>query len=108
LYAHQPIADGLAETTDCYVQPVPTTVPIGPDGALYVVEFDRNGWFAATAGEAAVGGTIERCDVDTGDCTLTEDADVTLGAITFDRWGQMWVLENTTPEVATVRRVDVP
>ena len=160
----------LDEDTDCYVQPVPTAVTIGPDGAyyvgeltgvtpailggeaasplarvwriapgarnvvcpsdecqevvsglisvidvafgpddeLYVVEFDKNGWFAATAGGAAAGGTIKRCEVDTGDCTLVEDADVPLGAITFDRWDQMWVVENTTPDVATVRRVDVP
>jgi hypothetical protein len=83
-------------------------VDFGPDGELYVVEFDANGWFAATAGGVAAGGTIKRCDVDTGDCTLIEDADVTLGAITFDRWGQMWVLENTTPEMATVRRVELP
>lgn len=105
---YQPIADGLAETTDCYVQPVPTAVPIGPDGALYVVEFDRNGWFAATGGGSPGGGTIKRCDVGTGNCTVVEEADVPLGAITFDRWDQLWVVENTTAEVATVRRVDVP
>ena len=95
----QEVVSGLISVID---------VAFGPDGELYVVEFDKNGWFAATTGGAPAGGTVKRCEVDTGDCTLVEDADVPLGAITFDRWDQMWVLENTDADVATVRRVDVP
>ena len=95
----QAVASGLISVID---------VEIGPDGALYVVEFDRNGWFAATTGGSPAGGTIKRCAVDTGTCTLVEEAGVPLGAITFDMWDQLWVVENTTAEVATVRRVNVP
>lgn len=68
-------------------------VAFGPDGRLYAVEFDANGWLAALSGDAA-GGTIKSCDVDTGECDLVEDGLVLPGAITFDKWGNLWVLEN--------------
>lgn len=139
----------LPDGTDCYVQPVPTSVDIGPDGAyyvgeltgfpaipgwsriwrieggarnvtcpsadctevisgmtsivdvefgpdglLYVVEFDAAGWFAATVLGTGVGGSVKACDVDTGSCDVVADNLVLPGAITFDKWGGLWLLEN--------------
>lgn len=161
----------LDEDVDCYVQPVPTAVDVGPDGAyyvgeltgvtpadigtgggptkglsrvwriepgaqnvtcpsddcevvlsgfssvidlefgpsgeLYVVEYDENGWFAATELDDTAGGTVNQCDVDAGTCVEVE-SDLTLpAAITFDKWGNLWLLENNlaTP---TVDQVDLP
>ena len=78
-------------------------VEFGPDGYLYVVEYDENGWFAATTGNPA-GGTINRCDVDTGQCTPVEEDLMLPGAITFDKAGTLWVLESNigTPTIRTV------
>lgn len=134
--------------TDCYVQPVPTSVAIGPDGAyyvgeltgapavpgwsrvwriepgarnvscpsaactevisgltsvidlafgpdgrLYVVEYDANGWLAVFLGNPA-GGTVKSCDVSTGSCTTAVSGLTLPGAITFDKWGDAWLLES--------------
>lgn len=152
----------LDEETDCFVQPVPTSVAIGPDGALfvgeltgvpgipgwsrvwrieqdavnvvcpssaceevvsgltsvidvafgpdgmlYVVELDANGWFQAVVFGNAGGGTIKRCDVDTGNCDIVEDGLLLPGAITFDKWGQLWLLEAGII-APVVRRVELP
>lgn len=159
----------LNESTNCYVQPVPTAVDVGPDGAyyvgeltgvtpanlggspstglsrvwriepgarnvtcpsgdcevvmdgltsvidaafgpkgyLYVVEYDANGWFAATSLGNAAGGAIKRCDVDAGTCSIVEDGLTLPGAITFDKRGTLWVLENNigAPTVRKVKQV---
>jgi hypothetical protein len=150
----------LADGTDCYVQPVPTSVAIGPDGAtyvgeltgvpatpglsrvwriapgarnvvcpsaacqvvvsgltsvmdvefgpdghLYVVEYDANGWLAAVTGGGA-GGTVKRCHVGTGHCDLIAGGLALPGAITFDRSGTLWLLENTF--APTVRTLALP
>jgi hypothetical protein len=79
-------------------------VEFGPDGYLYVVEYDENGWFAATALGNPAGGTINRCNVETGQCTAAVE-DLTLpGAIAFDKDDTLWLLENNigTPTVRTV------
>ncbi len=158
----------LPDGTDCYVQPVPTSVDIGPDGAiyvgeltgaiagglpvglsrvwriepgannvvcpsvacqqvisgltsvidlafgpdgmLYVLEYDENSWLAPFVG-AIAGGTISRCDVRAGTCTVVEGGLMLPGAITFDKWGNLWVVENNigipgiVPELPTVRQV---
>lgn len=157
----------LDEDTDCYVQPVPTSVDIGPDGDyyvgeltgvtpanifegassfglsrvwridggatnvtcpsddcevvlsgltsvmavefgpsgdLFVLEYDENGWFGATALENAAGGTLNRCDVDAGTCQEVEAGLVLPGDLAFDKWGDLWLLENNigSPTVRTV------
>lgn len=160
----------LEDGTDCYVQPVPTSVAIGPDGAyyageltgitaenifqgepstelsrvwriepgarnvlcpsadceevisgltsvidlafgpdgrLYVVEYDRNGWFAALELGMAAGGAIQSCDVVTGACDIIEDGLTLPGAIIFDKWDDLWVLESNII-APMVRRVDLP
>jgi len=78
-------------------------VEFGPDGFLYVVEMDANGWLAATTGDA-IGGTVKRCDVETGVCTTVEDGLELPGAITFDGRGTMWLLESgiVTPTVRAI------
>lgn len=154
----------LEDGTECYVQPVPTSVAIGPDGAyyvgeltaatsppldvarvwriepgsrhvvcpsddcqvvisgltavidlafgpdgmLYVVEFDENGWLAPLVPFIPLaGGTIQRCDVNSGMCSIVEDDLMLPGAITFDKWGNLWVVESNIIE-PTVRRVVMP
>ncbi len=158
----------LDDGTDCYVQPVPTSVAIGPDGdyyvgeltgvvaeglptglsrvwrieegarnvvcpsencqvvasgftsvidlafgpddKLYVVEYDENSWLAPFI-QLIAGGTISSCDVDddTVTCSVVAGPDeLTLpGAITFDKRGNLWVLESNIINPA-VHQVDVP
>lgn len=80
----------------------------GPDDMLYVLEYDENSWLAPFIG-AILGGTINRCDVSTtpGTCSVAVEGLVLPGAITFDTWDNLWVVENNigTP---MVRRVDLP
>jgi hypothetical protein len=77
----------------------------GPDGSLYVVEYDANGWLAATAFGNAAGGAIKRCDVEAGTCAVVASGLSFPSAITFDQRGTMWLLENNII-APVVRRVD--
>lgn len=82
----------------------------GPNDELYVVEYDENNWFAATVLGNAAGGTISRCDVaDPGavTCEVVEEGVPLPGAITFDKWGTLWVAESNVAE-PTVRQVAMP
>jgi hypothetical protein len=81
-------------------------VAFGPDGLLYVVEYDVNGWLAVFLGNAA-GGAIQACDVTTGDCETVADGLELPGAITFDKWGNLWLLESNIAN-PTVRKLDLP
>ncbi len=72
----------------------------GPEGQLHVVEYDLAGWFAAAVLGAPSSGTIHACDVGTGMCTVRADGLFMPAAITFDRWGGLWVLENHLAEPA--------
>ena len=76
---------------------------IGPGGDLFVLEFDEAGWLAATSG-GATGGTLNRCDVPSGDCSAIEEGLMLPGAIAFDKRGQLWLLESNiiAPEVRKV------
>lgn len=73
---------------------------LGPEGDLYVVEYDEAGWLTAFGVGAPAGGTVNRCDAAGGGCQIA-----TLGgddmeeltfptSITFDKWGAAWLLEN--------------
>ncbi|MFW6089899.1 MAG: ScyD/ScyE family protein [Gemmatimonadota bacterium] len=81
-------------------------VAFGPDGLLYVVEYDEANWFAATALGTPAGGTVNACDVGTGACSVVEGGLVLPSAITFDKWGDLWLLENNLG-APTVRQVDL-
>lgn len=81
-------------------------VAFGPDGDLYVVEYDTAGWLAALGGGGA-GGAVLRCDVDTGVCDTVADGLELPGAIAFDKWGRLWLLESNIV-APTVRRLDLP
>ncbi|MGK7369622.1 MAG: ScyD/ScyE family protein [Candidatus Halalkalibacterium sp. M3_1C_030] len=85
------VASGLTSVLD---------VAFGSDGWLYVVEYDKNGWFPATlpAPDTDIaGGTIKRCDVlGTGTCEAvygSEEVVVYPSSITFDTWGTLWLLK---------------
>jgi hypothetical protein len=91
------VASGLTSIID---------VAFGPDDMLYVVEYDEAGWFTATTA-GPTSGTINRCDVmGAGSCTVAEDELLLPSAIAFDKWGDLWVLENNL-FAPTVRRVDL-
>lgn len=91
--ACQVVVSGLTSVID---------VEFGPDGALYVVEWDAAGWLAALSGFGA-GGTVKRCDVGTGACNPVAAGLALPGAIAFDGSGVLWLLENTfAPTVRTL------
>lgn len=78
----------------------------GPDGMLYVVEYDEANWFTATELGMPDGGTISACDVGTGGCSVVEGGLTLPSAITFDKWGNLWLLENNLA-APTVRQVEL-
>ena len=77
--------DGLTSVID---------LEFGPDGSLYVVEMDANGWFAAAVLGNPAGGRIQRCDVGSGTCLEVEQAPLPVGSIAFDPSGTAWIVEN--------------
>ena len=86
-------------------------VEFGPGGYLYVVEYERNGFLATVApdfGIPLVGGTVKKCDVNDGTCKIIEGEEegalMLPGAITFDKWDNLWLLDNVF--APTVRQVD--
>lgn len=54
------VIDGMTSIVD---------LNFGPDGTLYVVELEEASWLAAELG-IVTGGTVNACDVATGDCTV--------------------------------------
>jgi hypothetical protein len=93
------VLDGLTSILD---------IEVGPDGWLYLIEYDKNGWFTATSGAGPAGGTLKRCNPDTGNCETIEGENSFLlfpGAITFDKWDNLWLLERNIADPATVRQV---
>lgn len=81
-------------------------VEFGADGMLYVVEYDEANWFVATTA-GPTGGTINRCDPSNGACSEVASGLSLPSAITFDKWGDLWLLENNL-FAPTVRRVTLP
>ncbi|MBW3612368.1 MAG: ScyD/ScyE family protein [Chloroflexi bacterium] len=91
--ACQVVLSGLTSVID---------VEFGPDGALYVVEWDAAGWLSALFGVGA-GGTVQRCDVGAGSCAVMAGGLALPGAIAFDAAGTAWIVENTfSPTVRTL------
>ena len=78
----------------------------GPDGLLYVVEFDENGWFAAEVLGIPAGGTINACDLANLHCDEVATGISFPTAVTFDKSGQLWTTENAIfPDIASVTAV---
>ncbi len=81
----QVLIEGLTSVID---------LAIGPDGLLYVVEFDENSWIASFVPGIAMGGTISAYELDG---TFVKDVATELSfpsAISFDKKGNLWLLEN--------------
>lgn len=84
------LIDGLTSVID---------LAIGPDELLYVVEFDENSWIASFVPGLAAGGTISAYDLDGN---LVEVVATNLSfpsAISFDKKGNLWLLENNNIEL---------
>jgi hypothetical protein len=90
-------ADGFTSIID---------IETGPDGMVYVVEYDEAGWISAFVPGLPQGGTIHACDSD-GSCDVVAEDLEFPSAITFDKQGNLWLLENNTSN-PTVRILDLP
>ena len=107
------VCSELEGSENCYVLIDDLTsvidVEIGPDGLLYVVEFDSNSWLSSVAPSIPWGGgKISAYDTEGNLEKVIADDLVYPGAITFDKKGNLWVLENKLfiGESATVRMLD--
>lgn len=96
-------ADGFTSIMD---------LEIGPDGTLYVVEFDTASWLGvetlAAGGPLAPveGGRVHACDLSSGACEMIADGLDLPTAVTVDRAGRVYGVENETiPGAATVRQL---
>lgn len=79
------LIDGLTSVID---------LAIGPDGLLYVVEFDENSWIASFVPGLAAGGTITAYDLEGNLVEVVASGLSFPSAITFDKKGTLWLLEN--------------
>jgi glucose/arabinose dehydrogenase len=78
----------------------------GPDGTLYVAEFDEAGWLGVEGNgfaRTAEGGTVNSCNVGTGACSVTASGLSLPTAIAVDRAGALWVVEHDPMLFAAAR-----
>lgn len=81
----------------------------GPDGRLYVAEFDEAGWFTAEVLHLGVGGTINACDLESLECEEVATEIPFLTAIAFGKKGQLWATRNAIiPPLASVEKINLP
>jgi len=90
------VADGFTAIMD---------MAFGPDGTLYVVEFDAAGWFALqdVGGFPLTpieGGRVKACNVGTGECVVIADELNLPTGITVGKDGTIWIAENEGIDVA--------
>ena len=79
----------------------------GPDGLLYVVEFDENAWFAAQILGIQAGGTVNACDVDTLSCVEVATGISYVTAITFGKRGELYATQDAIiPPLASI--IEIP
>lgn len=81
----QLLIDGLTSVID---------LAIGPDGLLYVVEFDEMSWIASFVPGLAAGGTITAYELDGTPVGVVASGLSFPSAISFDKKGNLWLLEN--------------
>jgi hypothetical protein len=64
----------------------------GPDGKLYVTQFDDASWAAIEIfqGNGALGGSVHRCDLATKHCDTVASGLPMLTSITFRKDGSLW------------------
>lgn len=87
-------ADGFTSIID---------LAIGPDGTLYVVEFDEASWLAAEFGQG-IGGSVNACDTSTGTCTEIATGLPLVTAATVGKDGRVSVVINALiPGAAAIR-----
>jgi hypothetical protein len=87
-------ADGFTSIID---------LTIGPDGTLYVVEFDEASWLAAEFGQG-IGGSVNACDTSTGTCTEIATGLPLVTAATVGKDGRVSVVINALiPGAAAIR-----
>jgi len=98
------VANGLTSVMD---------LVFGPDGLLYVVEFDAAGWLhvelAAGGGPLGpvAGGAVKACNVNTGVCVDYVTGLSLPAAITVLADGSLWVAENNSiPGKADIRPIN--
>lgn len=78
--------DGLTSVID---------LAIGPDGLLYVVELDEMSWISSFVPGLAAGGTISAYELDGDGTPVKQITGLSFpSAITFDKAGNLWLLEN--------------
>jgi hypothetical protein len=62
----------------------------GPDGKLYVAQFDDASWAAVEIFGDGVGGSVHRCDLATKQCTTVASGLPMLTSIAFRNDGSLW------------------
>ena len=95
------LIDGLTSVIDIAIY----------DSRLYVVEYDKNSWLTAYGVLPPAGGKITAYDLDGGNETTIAAGLSYPSAITFDKKGNLWLLENNfvlaNPELKpTIRMVE--
>jgi hypothetical protein len=80
---------------------------VGPDGLLYVVELDESSWFSAFIPGVASGGTISAYDLDGNLVEVIASGLEFPSAITFDKRGNLWLLENNNTFAVTGKNPSV-
>jgi hypothetical protein len=78
----------------------------GPDGTLYVVEFDEASWLGVEANGFAktdAGGTVNACNVNTKSCSVVATGLSLPTAITVGKTGARWIVEHLPMLFASAR-----
>jgi hypothetical protein len=78
----------------------------GPDGLLYITEFDQKSWAAVEIFGTPSGGRISACNVRSGDCFDVKSGLLQPTAIAFDERGALWSTQKAlVPNGAEVVKV---
>jgi len=75
------VADGFTSIID---------LGFGPDGTLYVVEFDEASWAAVELGLGGLGGTVNACNSSSWTCSVVAGSLPLPSAVAVDRNGTVY------------------